>query len=749
MTSSPPSSSDRPAAPTDVSSAFALLDPRVQRWIWQRGWTSLRGIQELATTPILGGKDVVITASTAGGKTEAAFLPICSMLAASPAGGVRALYVGPLKALINDQFGRLEELCEQLDVPVHRWHGDVAASKKQKILKKPDGILLITPESLEAMFVNHGPRVPVVFSGLSYIVIDELHAFLGSERGQQLQSLLHRIERALGRRVPRVGLSATLGDMGVARRYLRIDGADDVVVIQSDEDGPEVKLQVKGFVAGRPPDGTAALVAPTEALDPELTEHEGVEQHLFEVLRGGHHLVFANRRQVVELLADHLRRRCESANLPNEFFPHHGSLSKDLREEVETRLKETERPLTVVCTTTLEMGIDIGPVQSVAQVGPPSSVSSLRQRLGRSGRRGEASILRQYVVEEPITAQSSVEDLLRVGLVQAVAAVNLLLDKWCEPPRAGALHLSTLVQQVLSMIAERGGIRAADAFVALCQTGPFREVTPAMFATFLRGLGAHDLVTQTHDGLLVLGLDGERVVNHFSFYASFATPEEFRIVAGDRLLGTLPVDFPVTPGLFLIFAGRRWEVVTVDVRGKTILVVSAPGGRAPKFGGTGAEVHDRVRHEMLRVYTSTDTPIFLDRGARDLLLEGRREFGRLGLTTSRLLADGTATQVLPWRGDRVLNTLAIALQAVGQQVTRSAVALILERATPETASIALQAALSGPLQDAVGLARSLPTRVVEKFDLFVDDDLLAEDHAGRAFDTDGARACALEILGSP
>src|ERR1039458_9751731 len=193
-----------------ASDTFHLLHPAVQRWVYEQGWTELRDAQEKAAGPILEGSlDVIIAAATASGKTEAAFLPICSRLLSPENSGACVLYVSPLKALINDQTDRMERLCESLEIPVHPWHGDISQSRKREFLKQPNGILLITPESLEAIFVNRGPSVAALFSKLLYVIVDELHSFIGTERGQQLQSLLWRVEHAIGRRVPRIALSAT------------------------------------------------------------------------------------------------------------------------------------------------------------------------------------------------------------------------------------------------------------------------------------------------------------------------------------------------------------------------------------------------------------------------------------------------------------------------------------------------------------------------------------------------------------
>ncbi|MBK9031562.1 MAG: DEAD/DEAH box helicase [Myxococcales bacterium] len=209
-----------------MADAFGRLHRNVQRKLHDMRWTSLNAIQVEAIEHLLGHEpsDCVIAAPTAGGKTEAAFLPVLSAIADDPGGGVRAMYVGPLKALINDQFRRVEDLCERMEMPVHRWHGDVAHAQRKALLSSPAGVLLITPESLEAMFILRPTHMPRLFARLAYVVIDEMHAFLGSVRGAQLISQLHRLRVRAGTDPLRIGLSATLGDPQAARRWLRPDG---------------------------------------------------------------------------------------------------------------------------------------------------------------------------------------------------------------------------------------------------------------------------------------------------------------------------------------------------------------------------------------------------------------------------------------------------------------------------------------------------------------------------------------------
>jgi ATP-dependent helicase Lhr and Lhr-like helicase len=718
-----------------TSSGFYQLHEQVQRWIWEQRWSELRDIQEQAIAPILTAHtDLIIAAATAGGKTEAAFLPIFSKLVDSPKNGVQVLYLSPLKALINDQYQRLSELGERLDIPVYPWHGDVDAGKKQRVLKQPTGVLLMTPESLEALFVRRGHELIKIFAALQYVVIDELHSFIGTERGQQLRSLLHRLEQALDRRVPRIGLSATLGEMELAKDYLR-SRSGSVQLIQSAEEGQEIKLQIRGYRKAAPDIFTDDINQDPEA---EHSRDEiDIAKHLFKVLRGDKNLIFINRRQQVEQYADWLGRLCEDHRVPNEFMPHHGSLSKDLRETAEEALKESNRPANVICTSTLELGIDIGSVTSIAQVGTPYSVASTRQRLGRSGRRqGDPAILRVYITEPAVSPSTPPEFTLHPSLMQAIAIINLLLQGWYEPPMVGKLHLSTLIQQLLSLMAQFSGIRPDRAWEILGQ-GAFNGIDKALFIQILRCLGNQDLIQQSQEGLLLLGLKGERLVNHYSFYTAFKTPEEFRITTTGKTLGTLPIDYPLIEGMLLIFAGKRWQILSVDRDHRVVDVIQSVAGRVPYFGGDPGMIHDRIRQEMRRLYMSPEIPAFLDATARDLLLEARANFDTYQLADTQLLANGRQTLIFPWRGSLVMNTLLVQLLAEEMTVEQGAIALTVNLPFKDLWKRLKKLAAASP-PDPVELAATVRNKVNEKHDLFLDEDLLCRNYAAGYLDVQGA-----------
>ncbi|MGN7725262.1 DEAD/DEAH box helicase [Luteimonas sp. 22616] len=643
-----------------ASQAFLQLDPRIQHYLWAEGWGALREVQERAIPLILpGDRDVIVAASTASGKTEAAFLPALTHLLQQPDDGL-IIYISPLKALINDQFGRLDRLCENLEVLVWPWHGDITATSKRKFVQKPRGVLLITPESLEATLCNRGTSIAGLFKNTTFFVIDELHAFIGTERGKQLQSLLHRIETALGRNVPRIGLSATLGDMSLAAHFLRPDLP--VAMVDVPSTGGQLLILVKGFEEPPAEGGKRRKNDPeTERAPPAIAEH------MFKVLRGSNNLIFPNSRREVERYTHLLNTLCEQTQAPKEFWPHHGSLSKEIRYETEAALKQRERPATAVCTSTLELGIDIGAVKSVAQIGTPPSVASLRQRLGRSGRReGEPAILRGYVIEDALDEKADLATRLRLDTVQTAAAISLLLEHWFEPPAVHGAHYSTLVQQLLSAIAQYGGLQAGQAFLLLCaQSAPFEGVSKDSFAELLRTLGQDEILTQDHSGLLLHGRIGDKIVNHYSFYAAFASDEEFRIVSSGKALGTLPVSQMVSPGQRILFGGRTWLIEEIDEPHKTIHVAPAKGGAPPLFDGGGGRVHTRVRQRMREIYLQTGALGYLDSEAQRFLDEGRTAFQDLDLQHRTLLDQGSQAILLTWLGDSANEAIACLLMSRG------------------------------------------------------------------------------------
>jgi ATP-dependent Lhr-like helicase len=729
--SSPTSASD------PASSAFERLHPSLQHWVYDEGWTALRAVQERSIPLIIDADhDVILSATTASGKTEAAFLPILSHLATQPttAAGAQVLCVSPLKALIDDQFSRLEQMAERVEIPVHRWHGDVTQGAKTRFTKNPSGVLLITPESLEAMFVLRGDSLARTFGGLRYVVIDELHAFVGTQRGAQLQSLLHRLDIVLAREPRRVGLSATIGNVEVATAFLRPKSPSAVEVVDCSDEPFNLKLQVRGYVNQRPAVmGSDAMVG-REGGDAIFA----ITDDLYNTLRGSNNLVFANARNRVEQIADILTQRSEAEHRPNEFWPHHGNLSKEVREDSESRLRDGGTPATVICTSTLELGIDIGAVASIAQVGVPPSVAVLRQRTGRSGRRGEPAVLRVYCAVDELTDTSGIVEELRCPLVQSIAMVNLMLRRWLDSPTNPRLNLSTLVQQTMSVLCQHGGAHADQLYAVLGGPGPFADVTPTAYAQLIRAMAKADLIIQDPTGLLFVAGVGERLVSHFSFYAVFETPKEWRVTTSGRQLGTWSPQRAPTVGDFLIFAGRRWRVVIVDAEAEVIDVTPSPAGRLPTFDHDLPHAPTDARDEMVAIYEGTDEPEWLNRPALQLLGEARAAWSRASLTTTTVLDIGRTLVALPWVGDRALDTARLILQAYDIDVELDGPALEAHGTTKTQLDTASRRILKGEYPGALELAERLGRYKMDKWDWVLDDPLLTQANAVRCIDVEGA-----------
>jgi ATP-dependent Lhr-like helicase len=729
-----------PPPPPDSGSAFELLAEGVQRQLYRMRWTSLRPVQVEAIRTYFGSSgDMLIMAETAGGKTEAAFLPVLSSISQEATGSVRAVYVGPLKALINDQFGRLEELCTYLDMPVHRWHGDVPASRKEQLLREPSGVLLITPESLESLLINRTRHLPGLFGGLRAVVIDEVHSFLDTERGMHLASLLVRIKRYRGASEPAtrtIGLSATVGDVGVAQRYLAPDAPERVAIISDLGGTKELQFRIHGYLkpessADNP--GSGAEGHASEPRDGDLKLMGAIAADLVEHCRASSNLVFANAKGDIELYVDLANEHCRAAGLPESFLVHHGSLAREVREDTEQAMKSGGM-FTTVCSSTLEMGIDIGSVRMVGQVGAPWSVASLKQRAGRSGRKEtDPRRLRMYVACDSQDDPGDPTSVIPIDLLQSIAACELMLVKWIEPQQPARMDLSTLTQQIISTIAEVGAVSAAALFHRLCVEGPFRGFNTALFARVLRRLGAEDVIEQGSDGLLILGLEGEHIRKQRDFYAAFASQAEFTLIAGNRPLGTLPMSTLPKVGEHIVFAARRWQVADIDEKRRVLQVVRATRRQRPHFTGSPGEVHPRIREEMLRVLAGSEIPVYLDPVAAAALQTARSRAAAGGLAVRRLIPlSESRTMWMTWTGTAAQRTLRALLACVGVEAADQKVALECSISAPELARrlATVAQSLPAPLQ----LAQTIAPKHFRKYDALFDDELLEEAIAADRLD---------------
>ena len=625
-----------------TSVSFELLDKRMRQWIWRQGWDSLKDIQENSIPLVLAGNtDVIISASTAGGKTEAAFLPILTtILQKINVSGCQVLYICPLKALINDQFRRLTDMTAGTGIHVVPWHGDIDNARKNKWLKNPNGIVIITPESLESFLINRVRFVESVFSSLQYIVIDELHSFLGTERGKQLQSLLSRIEQIASRHIPRIAMSATFSEYNVAKYYLRNDDAMPCAIPLEGESNHEIRILVKEYVNKR----NTNIEIP-------------ISQDIYNNLRGSNNLVFANNRQDAEEYAVLLSDMCEKNGVPNEFRVHHGSISKIERESVERDLQKGEYPVTALCTSTLELGVDIGKVKSIAQIGTAISVAGLRQRLGRSGRRDEPSILRVFSIER--YEEGLLYDL-RSSLVQNIAIIELMREHRYETPAINSYHFSTLIQQILSLIAQFGGFYPKDGWVMLCQNGAFRNVTPTLFLDVLRSLGDKDVISQLKTGQIVVGRMGESILKSLDFYVAFVSPRDITVInkTNSKHIGMIQV------GETIVLAGKRWLVGSVEKNNTKVYVSPIKSGGRAFFFSDATDTDCIIVEEMHNIYLTDAIYPYLDErtGAKEHLKQSRLFFHDNKLGNTPFLQYGNESYMFNWVGTKANRTLALMAQ---------------------------------------------------------------------------------------
>jgi ATP-dependent Lhr-like helicase len=627
----------------NTSSSFHLLHDKVKQWVWRQDWNSLKEIQENSIPVILSQKcDVIISAATAGGKTEAAFLPILtSILQEKISSGYQVLYISPLKALINDQYRRLSEMTLNMGVDVIPWHGDIDTIRKNKSLKDPRGILIITPESLESFFINKSSYIESAFSDLKYVVIDEFHSFVGNERGRQLQSLLSRLEHMTQKHTPRVAMSATFSDYDVVKNLIRNDGTMPCVIPTQGVNNHETKLLIKSFLQTK-----------------DNNVKEVIANELFYKLRGHSNLVFVNTKNEAEEYAVMLSELSFHKNYPNEFRVHHGSLSKIEREEVEADLQKGLQPITAVCTSTMELGVDIGKVKSISQIRVAASVSGLRQRLGRSGRRNEPSILRIFSIDD---FRTGILFDLKVNLIQNIAVIELLKERKYEVPNVNSYHFSTLIQQLLSAIAQFGGFYPKEGWQLLCLEGAFRNITPTMYLKILRLLVKNGLVIQLTNGQITIGDEGERLLKKSDFYCAFQTINDYDVIDESKykILGVVQYLFPINTQFIL--AGRCWRVNNVDKIKKKIYVTPGRIGGSAFFGGDGIEIDEIITNKMREIYISNESYFYLDleTGAGKFLEQARSFFKTNNLLSQSFLDNGEQINFFTWAGSKVNRTISL------------------------------------------------------------------------------------------
>lgn len=610
--------------------AFDRLHPAVQYHVANGlGWAALRPVQELTIDAVLAGTNAVVLAPTAGGKTEAAFLPLLSETVRQDWPAPSVLYLSPIKALLNNQLDRLSRLYGLVGRRAAVWHGDVARSAKDRALADPPDCLLTTPESVEGMLVS--PTVPRgLWANLRAVVVDEAHAFAGDDRGWHLLALVQRLQKLAGRDLQRVGLSATVGNPDEVLEWLSAGSARPRRLVRPPaEPGP----------------------APDVTLD-----HVGSLENAVRVVaalhRGEKRLVFCDSRSRVERVATGLREAGVRT------FVTHSSLSADERRRAEAAFA-SDRDCVIVATSTLELGIDVGDLDRVVQIDAPRTVSSFLQRMGRTGRRPGAS--RNCLV------LATTDD----ALLRGAAVLRLWAAGHVEPAVPPPLPLHVLAQQVMALaLQERGLVRGTwqDWIGAVPAFAP-PALPDDLAAAVLAALHARELVWDDA-GVVCVGRAGDEAYGRRNFVdlcAVFAAPPEFAVFCGSEELGSVHestfLDRGAGPAVLLL-AGRNWRVKWVDWRRRRAYVEPGDAGGRSRWRGEGQPLSRAICRAVHEVLTAADEQPFWSRRARAGLAAARAEYDFLEPGTTVLTGRGGEYAWWTFAGGRANRVLAAAVSVL-------------------------------------------------------------------------------------
>lgn len=613
-------------------SIFERFTPRLQQAIVSRlGWSSLRPVQEEAGEALLAGDNAIILAPTAGGKTEASIFPTLSRMVENSPVGVGALYIAPIKALLNNQEERFGLYTEMVGLRRFVWHGDTRDHARRQFLREPTELLMTTPESLEVMLVSRRIDERKVFADLRVVIIDEVHAFAGSDRGAHMMSVLERLARLSKHDVQRIGLSATVGNPEVILAWLQGTSLRPGKVV----DPPKQPGRRQLLVVHRP----------------DLAE---LSRNAARIARGQKSLFFCQSRSTTEAVAEYMRRGGTNV------FVHHSAVSREERQIAEERFQHGSNAC-IVCTSTLELGIDVGDLDRVLQAEAPDTVSSFLQRMGRTGRRPEQAANTTFFCE---TTE---------GVLQAVALVELAKSGWVERIEVERRCWPVLIHQLLAMALASEGISAEDAWQHLSQVTDFQGIHRAEYDRLLNWM-LRNKALRLVAGRLVLGPKAEQHFgrkNFMELFAVFSSPQTYTVqTAGAQPLGSLNqafVDRLVNGVSCFLLGGRPWAVLSVQHNDRRVVVEPAPRGQQPTWGGflpqfLGFDVCQRI----LAVLLSDERYAYLDDAAWTVLCEHRTAMsGIADSPRGGLEFDEGEVRWWTFAGGRINATLRYALEAVG------------------------------------------------------------------------------------
>jgi len=631
---------------------FERFPPYIQNFIYENEWTELRDVQMAAAESLFCTENnLLLCSSTASGKTEAVFFPILTLLEEVPPQSISVLYISPIKALINDQFYRLDKLLEQSGIPLTHWHGDVSASHKKRLLEDPRGILQITPESLESMLINRSNDMIRLFHDLRFVIIDEVHTLIGSDRGSQILCQLERIGHLIGHVPRRIALSATIGDTAAVGDWLASNSGRKTDIPPLKREQLHWRLGLEHFYI------QDQRLDQTEKHNAEKAIYDAGFEYMYDCVKEEKALVFSNSREETEYLTATFRQIANARGDRDAFLIHHGNLSASLREEAESKMKESDEPFVTCATVTMELGVDIGKLKRVLQYEAPTTVSGFLQRLGRSGRRGDPPEMMMVFREEEPLPNAPLPELVPWGLLRAIAIVQLYIEeRFIEPPSIRKMPMSLLFHQTLSHLSACGEQTAKALAERILCLPPFLEIDKEDYRTLLVSMVNGDYLEMTEDGGLIVGLEGEKLLRSFKFYAVFKDSEDFTVRNGSDEIGTITTPPPV--GDRFALAGRVWEVEEVDSSRRLVYVHVVEGKMEVSWPGDYGEIHTRILERMKRVLKEDTVYPYLEENARARLEAARVLARNTGLTTKPILSLGGITRCwFPWLGTRSFRTL--------------------------------------------------------------------------------------------
>lgn len=649
---------------TDADRIFSKFPDFIKEYIYGHGWSELRDVQLEAARVIFDTEDnLLLSSSTASGKTEAAFFPIISDITENPPEmrSVSVLYIAPLKSLINDQFFRLDELLTMSAIPVTHWHGDVGASHKSKLLKNPEGILQITPESLESMVMNRSNDIPRLFASLRYVVIDEIHAMIGSDRGNQVICLLSRISRLIGHSPRRIGLSATLGDIRLAAVWLGAGSGRDTSAPIPKKTPLKWRLGLEHYYvqdSSEEQTDSKALRSSDKADRGGVARLDPGYEFLYDAVYGKKAIIFSNSREETEYVTATLRQIAKARGAADIFLIHHGNLSASLREDAEEKMKDESVVEAVTCATvTMELGIDIGRLERVAQIGAPTTVSGFLQRLGRSGRRGTPPEMIMVYREDTPLPNAPLPEIIPWELLRGIGIIDLYsTERFIEPPRIKKMPLSLAFHQTLSVSASVGELSARELAERVLSLPPLSSITKETYRELLVSMINNDYLELTEEKGIIVGLAGERIINSYKFYAVFKDSEDFTVRCDSEEIGTITTPPPV--GDRFALAGHVWEVKEIDIPRKLLFVKAVDGKMEISWPGDSGEIHTKLLLAMRDALFNAKDYAFLGENAKQRLENARCVAKNAGMDKKLLVFIGGQSYVLfPWLGTRPFRTL--------------------------------------------------------------------------------------------